>query len=50
LNGLLPPAIEDIEQQVKRVLTHLALKPDDLERYIYLGNCLTEMKHFFTNC
>ena len=36
LVGLLPDGIETIDQQVERVLGHLAEKPSDLERYIYL--------------
>jgi malate dehydrogenase (oxaloacetate-decarboxylating)(NADP+) len=36
LIGLLPAGIETIDQQVERVLGHLAQKPTDLERYIYL--------------
>jgi malate dehydrogenase (oxaloacetate-decarboxylating)(NADP+) len=36
LLGLLPDAVEDIDRQVERILGHLAEKPTDLERYIYL--------------
>jgi malate dehydrogenase (oxaloacetate-decarboxylating)(NADP+) len=36
LVGLLPAGIETIDQQVERVLGHLAQKPTDLEKYIYL--------------
>jgi malate dehydrogenase (oxaloacetate-decarboxylating)(NADP+) len=36
LVGLLPAGIETLDQQVERVLGHLAQKPTDLERYIYL--------------
>src|SRR6266403_2601161 len=36
LVGLLPDGIETLDQQVERVLGHLAQKPTDLERYIYL--------------
>jgi malate dehydrogenase (oxaloacetate-decarboxylating)(NADP+) len=36
LVGLLPAGIESIDQQVELVLDHLAQKPTDLERYIYL--------------
>ncbi len=36
LEGLLPAAVEDLETQVRRVLGHLAVKPTDLEQYIYL--------------
>src|SRR6266403_595702 len=36
LVGLLPDSVEDIDRQLQRVLGHLAQKPTDLERYIYL--------------
>jgi malate dehydrogenase (oxaloacetate-decarboxylating)(NADP+) len=36
LLGLLPDTVEDIDRQAERVLSHLALKTSDLERYIYL--------------
>lgn len=36
LEGLLPPAIETLERQIERVLGHLAAKPNDIERYVYL--------------
>jgi malate dehydrogenase (oxaloacetate-decarboxylating)(NADP+) len=36
LVGLLPDGIETRDRQVERVLGHLAQKPTDLERYIYL--------------
>jgi malate dehydrogenase (oxaloacetate-decarboxylating)(NADP+) len=36
LEGLLPPSAESLDRQVERVLGHLATKPTDLERYIYL--------------
>jgi malate dehydrogenase (oxaloacetate-decarboxylating)(NADP+) len=40
LEGLLPPSVETIDRQLERVLGHLASKPNDLERYIYLvGLC-----------
>jgi malate dehydrogenase (oxaloacetate-decarboxylating)(NADP+) len=40
LEGLLPPTVETIDRQLGRVLGHLAQKPNDLERYIYLiGLC-----------
>ncbi|NHO34416.1 NAD-dependent malic enzyme [Acetobacter fallax] len=38
LRGLLPPAIETIERQLERVLHQLAVKPSDIERYIYLAS------------
>jgi malate dehydrogenase (oxaloacetate-decarboxylating)(NADP+) len=36
LVGLLPDGIETLDRQVERVLGHLAQKPTDLDRYIYL--------------
>lgn len=36
LIGLLPDGIENLDRQLERVLGHLAQKPSDLERYIYL--------------
>jgi malate dehydrogenase (oxaloacetate-decarboxylating)(NADP+) len=36
LEGLLPDVIETIVDQEKRVNLHLSVKPNDLERYIYL--------------
>jgi len=36
LVGLLPDSIEDIDRQLERVRGHLAIKPNDLERYIHL--------------
>ena len=36
LTGLLPDGVETLDQQVERVLGHLAQKPTDLESYIYL--------------
>jgi malate dehydrogenase (oxaloacetate-decarboxylating)(NADP+) len=36
LVGLLPEAVEDLHRQWTRVMQQLAVKPNDLERYIYL--------------
>ena len=36
LDGLLPAAVDTLDLQVERALDHLAAKPTDLERYIYL--------------
>jgi malate dehydrogenase (oxaloacetate-decarboxylating)(NADP+) len=36
IEGLLPPATDSLDRQVERVLGHLDVKPDDLERYVYL--------------
>ena len=38
LEGLLPPVVEDLNQQVERVNRQLEIKPNDLERYIYLNS------------
>ena len=40
LEGLLPSSVEPLDRQVERVMQHLAAKPTDLERYIYLVNLL----------
>lgn len=47
LLGLLPPAVETIEQQVKRCLLQLDKKPDDLERYIYLSQLADDNQTLF---
>ncbi|MBV9668746.1 MAG: NAD-dependent malic enzyme [Nitrososphaeraceae archaeon] len=36
LEGLLPPSVENIDQQERRILQQLGQKPTDLERYIFL--------------
>jgi malate dehydrogenase (oxaloacetate-decarboxylating)(NADP+) len=36
LEGLLPPSVENIYQQQRRILQQLGQKPTDLERYIFL--------------
>jgi malate dehydrogenase (oxaloacetate-decarboxylating)(NADP+) len=36
LEGLLPHAVETLDRQLERVIGHLAAKPNDLERYVYL--------------
>jgi malate dehydrogenase (oxaloacetate-decarboxylating)(NADP+) len=36
LEGLLPPSVETINQQQRRILQQLGQKPTDLERYIFL--------------
>jgi malate dehydrogenase (oxaloacetate-decarboxylating)(NADP+) len=36
LEGLLPPSVETIDQQKRRILQQLGQKPTDLERYIFL--------------
>ena len=37
LEGLLPHSVETLDRQLERVMQHLAAKPTDLERYIYLN-------------
>ncbi len=37
LQGLLPPAVETIEQQVARVMDNLRRQATDLDRYVYLA-------------
>lgn len=36
LEGLLPHAVDSLDRQLERVMSHLDAKPTDLERYIYL--------------
>lgn len=36
LEGLLPPAVNTLEEQIERVVGNLRAKPDPLEQYIYL--------------
>jgi malate dehydrogenase (oxaloacetate-decarboxylating)(NADP+) len=36
LEGLLPPSVESLDRQLERVMRHLDVKPNDLERYVYL--------------
>jgi malic enzyme len=38
LDGLLPPAVSTIEQQLARVYENFRAKPTDLERYIHLAS------------
>jgi malate dehydrogenase (oxaloacetate-decarboxylating)(NADP+) len=47
LEGLLPAVIEGIEEQVQRVVRHLSLKPNDLERYIYMIGLLDRNETLF---
>jgi malate dehydrogenase (oxaloacetate-decarboxylating)(NADP+) len=47
LNGLLPPAIETLEMQVKRCLWQLDKKTSDIDRYIYLSQLADENRTLF---
>jgi malate dehydrogenase (oxaloacetate-decarboxylating)(NADP+) len=47
LKGLLPQVIEGLDQQVKRVMNHLSLKPNDLEKYIYMIGLLDRNETLF---
>src|SRR3954471_7970649 len=38
MEGLFPVVVECIDQQLQRVNLHLQVKPNDLERYIYLNS------------
>jgi len=47
LTGLLPDEVENIDRQVERVLGHLELKSNDLERYIYLNGLFDRNETLF---
>ena len=47
LTGLLPPAVETLDTQVKRCLMQLSKKPNDLERYIYLSQLADDNQTLF---
>src|SRR5215467_11529093 len=47
LTGLLPSGVETEETQVQRVMQQLAVKPTDLERYIYLIGLLDANETLF---
>ncbi|MBP6185412.1 MAG: NAD-dependent malic enzyme [Saprospiraceae bacterium] len=47
LRGLLPPRIMSQELQAKRVLENLRLKPNDLERYIFMVSLQDRNEHLF---
>ena len=49
LEGLLPAVVEGIDEQVQRVMNHLSLKPNDLERYIYMIGLLDRNETLFFN-
>jgi len=47
LNGLLPPRVHTIDEQVERVLWNLRKKPTDMERYIFLTSLQDRNKTLF---
>jgi malate dehydrogenase (oxaloacetate-decarboxylating)(NADP+) len=47
LEGLLPPAVETIDQQTQRALQQLGQKTTDIERYIYLIQLLDANETLF---
>jgi malate dehydrogenase (oxaloacetate-decarboxylating)(NADP+) len=47
LTGLLPPAVETLDTQVKRCLLQLSKKPNDIERYIYLSQLADDNQTLF---
>ncbi len=47
LRGLLPPRVLTQDHQKKRVLENLSVKPDDLERYIYLVSLQDRNENLF---
>ncbi|MBV1838684.1 NAD-dependent malic enzyme [Acetobacter estunensis] len=47
LEGLLPPQVETLDRQVERSLRHVEVKPDDLERYIYLNSLVDQNETLF---
>lgn len=47
LEGLIPPHVETLDRQMERSLHHIELKPDDLERYIYLNSLVDRNETLF---
>ena len=47
IEGLLPPVIDTLEFQQKRVLNHIDTKKSDLDRYIYLMGLLDRNETLF---
>lgn len=47
LQGLLPPRVHTIDEQVERVLGNLRKKPTDMERYIFLTSLQDRNKTLF---
>jgi malate dehydrogenase (oxaloacetate-decarboxylating)(NADP+) len=47
LEGLLPRSVDSLDRQLERVMRHLDVKPNDLERYIYLLGLLDRNETLF---
>jgi malate dehydrogenase (oxaloacetate-decarboxylating)(NADP+) len=47
LEGLLPSSVDSLDRQLERVMQHLDVKPNDLERYIYLIGLLDRNETLF---
>jgi len=47
LTGLLPPAVETLDSQVRRCLLHLNKKPNALEQYIYFSQLYDDNQTLF---
>src|SRR6202140_4241364 len=47
LEGLLPSSVDSLDRQTERVMRHLEVKPNDLERYIYLIGLLDRNETLF---
>ena len=47
LEGLLPRSVDSLDRQLERVMRHLDVKPNDLERYIYLIGLLDRNETLF---
>ncbi len=47
--GLLPDAVEGLDTQLLRARSHLAAKPTQLEKYIYLSELQDRNEHYFYN-
>jgi malate dehydrogenase (oxaloacetate-decarboxylating)(NADP+) len=47
LEGLLPSSVDSLDRQTERVMRHLDVKPNDLERYIYLIGLLDRNETLF---
>lgn len=47
LEGLLPWGVDTLDRQIERVLGHLASKPTDIERYVYLQDLVERNETLF---